>query len=135
MNEKYEKIAALPHKQSSVRRRMPLQDRAAQFAPFAALTGFESCIREKSRLTSRRIELDEYEIERLNYKLRGVCEHIGEMRVAITYFVPDKVKSGGVYITKIGAVKSVSEYQRIIVMDDGTDIPIEEIINVEELEL
>jgi hypothetical protein len=114
---------------------MPLQDRAAQFAPFAALTGFESCIREKSRLTSRRIELDEYEIERLNYKLRGVCEHIGEMRVAITYFVPDKVKSGGVYITKIGAVKSVSEYQRIIVMDDGTDIPIEEIINVEELEL
>ena len=57
------------------------------------------------------------------------------MRVAITYFVPDKVKSGGVYITKIGAVKSVSEYQRIIVMDDGTDIPIEEIINVEELEL
>ena len=133
MNEKYERIVGLPHKQSSTRKHMSLHDRAAQFAPFAALTGYESSIQEKSRLTTQRLEIDEYEIEQLNYKLQIIAEHLGDMKVAITYFVPDALKSGGVYITKSGAVKQIDEYTKTVIMTDKTTIPIEEIINIEEV--
>ena len=133
MNEKYERIVGLPHKQSSTRKHMSLHDRAAQFAPFAALTGYESSIQEKSRLTTQRLEIDEYEIEQLNYKLQIIAEHLGDMKVAITYFVPDALKSGGTYITKSGAVKQIDEYTKTVIMRDKTTIPIEEIINIEEV--
>ena len=133
MNEKYERIVGLPHKQSSTRKHMSLHDRAAQFAPFAALTGYESSIQEKSRLTTQRLEIDEYEIEQLNYKLQIIAEHLGDMKVAITYFVPDALKSGGVYITKSGMVKQIDEYTKTVIMTDKTTIPIEEIINIEEV--
>ena len=133
MNEKYERIVGLPHKQSSTRKHMSLHDRAAQFAPFAALTGYESSIQEKSRLTTQRLEIDEYEIEQLNYKLQIIAEHLGDMKVAITYFVPDALKSGGVYITKSGMVKRIDEYTKTVIMTDKTTIPIEEIINIEEV--
>ena len=133
MNEKYERIVGLPHKQSSTRKHMSLHDRAAQFAPFAALTGYESSIQEKSRLTTQRLEIDEYEIEQLNYKLQIIAEHLGDMKVAITYFVPDDLKSGGAYITKSGAVKQIDEYTKTVIMTDKTTIPIEEIINIEEV--
>ena len=131
MNEKYEKIVGLPHKQSSTRKHMSLHDRAAQFAPFAALTGYEAAVKETSRLTAQRLELDDYEIERLNYKLQVIAEHLGEMKVAITYFIPDAKKSGGKYVTKIGTVKKIEEYQKTVVMEDKTIIPIEEIISIE----
>ena len=133
MNEKYERIVGLPHKQSSTRKHMSLYDRAAQFAPFAALTGYESSIQEKSRLTTQRLEIDEYEIEQINYKLQIVAEHLGEMKVAITYFVPDAKKSGGAYITKTGTVKQIEEYTKTVIMTDKTTIPIEEIVNIEEV--
>ena len=133
MNEKYERIVGLPHKQSSTRKHMSLHDRAAQFAPFAALTGYESSIQEKSRLTTQRLEIDEYEIEQLNYKLQIIVEHLGDMKVAITYFVPDALKSGGTYITKSGTVKEIDEYTKAVIMTDKTTIPIEEIINIEEV--
>ena len=133
MNEKYERIVGLPHKQSSTRKHMSLHDRAAQFAPFAALTGYESSIQEKSRLTTQRLEIDEYEIEQLNYKLQIIAEHLGDMKVAITYFVPDALKSGGVYITKSGMVKQIDEYTKTVIMTDKTTIPIDEIINIEEV--
>ena len=126
MNEKYERIVGLPHKQSSTRKHMSLHDRAAQFAPFAALTGYESSIQEKSRLTTQRLEIDEYEIEQF-------AEHLGDMKVAITYFVPDALKSGGAYITKSGTVKQIDEYTKTVIMTDKTTIPIEEIINIEEV--
>lgn len=133
MNEKYEKIIRLPHKQSDTRKHMSLHDRAAQFAPFAALTGYEASIKEESRLTSRRIDLDEYEIERLERKLQMIAMHLGEMKVAITYFVPDALKSGGRYVTKMGTVKKIEEYQKTVVMEDRTVIPMEEIINIDEV--
>ena len=133
MNEKYERIVGLPHKQSSTRKHMSLHDRAAQFAPFTALTGYESSIQEKSRLTTQRLEIDEYEIEQLNYKLQIIAEHLGDMKVAITYFVPDALKSGGAYITKSGTVKQIDEYTKTVIMTDKTNIPIEEIINIEEV--
>ena len=133
MNEKYERIVGLPHKQSTKRKHMSLYDRAAQFAPFAALTGYESSIQERSRLTARRLELDDYEIERINYKLQTVAENLGRMRVAITYFIPDSRKSGGAYVTKTDTVKKIDEYTKTLIMTDKTAIPIEEIINVEEV--
>lgn len=133
MNEKYEKIIRLPHKQSETRKHMSLHDRAAQFAPFAALTGYEASIKEQARLTSRRLDLDEYEIERLDRKLQFIAAHPDEINVAITYFVPDALKSGGKYVTKTGEVIKIDEYQKTVVMDDKTIIPMEEIINIEEV--
>lgn len=132
MNEKYEKIIRLPHKQSDTRNHMSLHDRAAQFAPFAALTGYEASIKEESRLTSRRLDLDEYEIERLERKLQLIAIHLGKMRVAITYFVPDALKSGGRYVTKTGDVIKIDKYQKTVIMDDMTVIPMEEIVNIDE---
>ena len=133
MNEKYEKIVEMPHKQSITKKHMSLHDRAAQFAPFAALTGYESSILEKSRLTVNRIEIDEYEIERLNHKLQIMKEQLGNMKVAITYFVPDARKSGGAYVTKSGFVRQINEYTKTVIMTDKTTIPIDEIINIEEV--
>ena len=133
MKEKYEKIIRLPHKQSETRKHMSLHDRAAQFAPFAALTGYEASIKEQARLTSRRLDLDEYEIERLDRKLHFIAAHLDDIKVAITYFVPDALKSGGRYVTKTGNVIKIDEYQKNVVMDDRTVIAMEEIINIEEV--
>lgn len=135
MNEKYEKIARMPHKQSETRKHMSLHDRAAQFAPFAALTGYEASIREQMRQTVQRIELDEYEIERLNGKLQLLAEHLGEIKVAITYFIPDERKSGGAYVTKVGRVKELDPYHKTVLLQDKSSIPMEEIINIEEVAL
>ncbi len=133
MIEKYEKIVGLPHKQSHSRKHMSLHDRAAQFAPFAALTGYEASIKEKSRQTAQRIALDEYEIEQLDHKLRIIAQHLGEMRLSITYFIPDALKSGGRYVTKLGRVKAIDEYKKAVIMEDKKAIPIEEIISIEEV--
>ena len=135
MNEKYERIAGLPHKQSEVRKHMSLHDRAAQFAPFAALTGYEASIREQSRLTAQRIALDEYEIECLDRKLQLLAAHPGETKVAITYFIPDERKSGGAYVTRVGRVKELDAYRRAVVLCDKTSIPIGEIVSIEEVAL
>ena len=133
MNPKYEKIIRLPHKQSGTRKHMSLHDRAAQFAPFAALTGYEASIKEQARATSHRLDLDEYEIERLDRKLRFIAAHPNDIKVAITYFVPDALKSGGKYVTRTGNVTKIDEHQKAVVMDDRTVIAIEEIINIEEV--
>ena len=114
---------------------MSLHDRAAQFAPFAALTGYEASIREQMRQTVQRIELDEYEIERLNGKLQLLAEHLGEIKVAITYFIPDERKSGGAYVTKVGRVKELDTHHKTVLLQDKTSIPMEEIINIEEVAL
>ena len=133
MTEKYERILSHPHHVSAERKRMSLHDRAAQFAPFAALTGFEASVEEEARLTEARIELDEYEIERLDRKLELLREQVSEASFAITYFIPDGRKKGGAYVTKKGAVKRIDEYERRLVVEDGTVIPIDDIINIEEV--
>lgn len=133
MNEKYEKIVGLSHKRSETRKPMSLHDRAAQFAPFAALTGYEASIEEQRRQTAQRIALDEYEIECLNRKLQLLAEHPGQIRVAITYFIPDARKSGGAYVTRVGRVKELDLYQKTVILQDKTSIPIEEIIHIEEV--
>lgn len=104
--------------------------REAQFAPFAALTGYNDAIDEAARQTDRKIGLDEYEIERLNNKLKYLSEASEADEVVITYYVPDKKKDGGAYVSKSGIVIKVREYERDIVTDDGTKIPIEDIYSI-----
>ena len=105
--------------------------RAAQFAPFAALTGHDEAIEETARLTDSKVELDEYQKAELNDKIQFLNNSDAEEEVSITYFVPDKKKSGGAYITKKGIVLKVREYEKDVVMDDGTEIPIDDIFAIE----
>ena len=122
---RYDDIIGLPHHRSATRPHMPLTDRAAQFSPFAALTGYEAVITETARLTDHRIELDEDEKAVITQKLQTVLEHIRECpELTVTWFRPDGKKDGGAYVTVTGRVKRIDEYDRAILMMDGTRIPI-----------
>lgn len=128
----YDDIIELPHPTSKKHPRMPLADRAAQFSPFAALTGHEAAIRETARLTDRRIELDEDEKTALDRKLRLITEHLAERpAVRITYFQADQRKDGGSYEIAEGSLKKVDEIARMVVLTDGRRIPIEDIYEIE----
>lgn len=131
-HEKYADIIDLPYQKSVKRPRMPVEDRAAQFSPFAALTGYEDAVKETARLTDERIELDEYSKEELNRKLNEIKDNLAK-QVSITYFVPDERKEGGAYITVSGCVKKFKEQIMLIIMEDGTEIPISEIIEIVEI--
>ena len=129
---KYDDIIDLPHHVSKTRQRMSMIDRAAQFSPFAALVGYEDAVEETARLTDKKIELTEESKLSISEKLRTVSENAeDEMTVRITYFVPDKKKEGGEYVTALGAVKYIDEYDRIVIMADKTVIPIDQIWDVE----
>ena len=129
--DKYKEIINLPHKQSTKRPHMSLLDRAAQFAPFAALTGHDEAIEETARLTDSKVELDEYQKAELNDKLQFLNNSDTDEEVSITYFVPDKKKSGGAYIAKRGIVLKVRECEKDVVMEDGTEIPIDDVFAIE----
>lgn len=125
----YEDIIALPHHVSASHPQMALADRAAQFSPFAALTGYEDAIDESARLTEEQIELDENAREELDEKLRQIRE-CGETHpeITVTYFQKDARKDGGAYVTLTGRVKKIDEYARIISFMDGTVVRIENIL-------
>lgn len=128
----YDDIIGLPHHQSSMRPHMPVRDRAAQFAPFAALTGYGDAVAETARLTDERIDLDDYEKTALNERLASIRERLDEKpEASITYFCPDARKSGGTYVKATGRVKRFDEYAREVVMADGTGIAIDDIVDVE----
>ena len=130
-DHKYDDILYLPHPVSRRRGSMSNYDRAAQFSPFAALTGFDATIEEAGRLTDRRIELDEAEKELLNEKLQEILEHIdAQPQVTITHFVYDQRKAGGAYISTTGRVKKIDTYSRAILFTDGTAIPVSEIVGI-----
>ncbi len=130
--EKYKDIINLPHKQSSKRPHMSLLDRAAQFAPFAALVGYDDAIKETGRLTDERIEMSEENLAVLNTRYQILADHLGEEpEVTISYFVPDIYKAGGSYIEKTGVVKKLDTYERLITMVDGTRIPMDDILTLE----
>lgn len=132
MNGKYDAILELPHHVSKTHRQMSRQDRAAQFAPFAALSGYDSAIRETARLTDDRIELGEEMLLELNTRLQMLSERIQEApTVSITYFEPDKQKSGGVYLTASGLVRRINDFDRTILLDDGTRIKIDDIVSIQ----
>lgn len=122
----YDDIINLPHHQSVTRPHMSNYDRAAQFSPFAALTGHDAAIKETARLTEQKIELDEYTKEELNRKLQIIGGSPG-MEVTITYFQPDEKKCGGAYLTRSGCVKRLDEYAKTVIFTDGTVIPMKQI--------
>ena len=128
----YDDILHLPHHVSKKHPRMSMRDRAAQFAPFSALTGFEDVIAETGRPTERAFELDEQEAAELDRRLNLLIAKLPEHpTVTITYFVPDEHKSGGKYRTVTGKVEKISAADRTIVMADGTAIPLENIAFLE----
>ena len=111
---------------------MPLSDRAAQFSPFAALTGHEAAIKETARRTDEKLMLSDEVIAELNEKLKLIAETIGTQQVVrITYFVPDNKKAGGAYISHAGYVKRIDKYEHTVVMEDKTVIPSEQISDIE----
>ncbi len=132
MTGAYDDIIHLPHHVSIKRPRMTAIDRAAQFSPFAALTGYDAAIKETARLTDARVELDECSTSTLSDRLQIIAASIADQpEIAITYFQPDRMKSGGSYVTAAGAAKKIDEYKRIVVMADGRTIPMDEIAGIE----
>lgn len=128
----YDDIINLPNPTSTRHPRMSLYDRAAQFSPFAALTGHGAAIRETARLTDERKELSEEAVTGLNEKLRLIMENTGtKQTVTITYFVPDKKKSGGAYVSHAGIVKKIDEYEHTVIMADKTVIPVGQICDIQ----
>lgn len=128
---RYDDIINLPHHRSTERAHMSLHDRAAQFAPFAALNGYGEAIDETARLTDEKIIPDETAIEKINEKLYEISRHLPEKRnVTITYFRPDALKKGGVYLTDVGIVKKIDDIEKIVIMDSGMQIPMEQIVGI-----
>lgn len=130
--ELYADIINLPHHELTTRQRMPLINRAASFSPFAALTGYDDAVKETARLTDARIELDEGSKEVLNDKLRiAVDQAENQPEISITYFLPDKKKSGGAYVTIKAVIKRIDEYERLVIFTDKSSIPIDDIYEIE----
>ena len=131
MNNRYDEIINLPHHVSTTRPQMPLSDRAAQFAPFAALTGYDSAIKETGRLTDERIELDEEALAALDRKYQLLMDALDdEPEVTIIYFQPDERKAGGQYVSATGTVKKVDTFGRRILLQDGTRIPLDSVYDL-----
>ncbi|MBR6800803.1 MAG: hypothetical protein IKM61_03535 [Eubacteriaceae bacterium] len=126
---RYDDIINLPHPTSKKHPRMSRSDRAAQFAPFSALTGFSAAIDETARLTEERLELDEYEKLAISDAINEIISVIStQPLIDVTYFIADSYKSGGKYVGVSGNVKKIDEQEGIIVLTDNTRIPISDII-------
>ena len=124
----YEDIVNLPPHISKKHPQPSMMDRAARFAPFAAITGYEEMVLEEARVTEERVDFDEGALSLLNEKLNMIQEFLDEEpEVTITYFEPDKKKSGGAYVNITGIVKRIDEYEHFVIMTDGKKIRIEDI--------
>ena len=130
---KYDDIIDLPHHVSKSRPQMSVHDRAAQFSPFAALTGHGAAIKETERLTDRRIELDENQKSVINEKLQMIFEQVEKHpEISVTYFVPDQRKTGGKYVTIEGQVIKMDGYHRTLILEDQTLVPMADILDIEQ---
>ena len=128
---RYDDIINLPHHVSPTRQRMSMHDRAAQFAPFAALVGYDDAVAETARMTETRPELDEQEQRAINERLAYIADHIHEQpEVRIKYFVPDEHKSGGAIVGISGKVKKISATDGTIVLTDGCKIRVSDITDL-----
>jgi len=128
----YDDIIHLPHHVSKSRPHMSMHDRAAQFSPFAALTGYDAAIKETARWTDTQADLDENYKAGLDEKLMYILSHIEERpAVMLTYFVKDEKKDGGSYRSAEGAIRKVDFYERVIVMEDRMRIPLENIVEID----
>ena len=128
----YDDIIDLPHHVSPNRRRMSNTERGAQFSPFAALTGYEAAVEEAARSTDGKKELTEEMKAIIDAKIQAISEHPdAEPEVTITYFKPDERKEGGAYVRVTGAVKEIDRIGKTIVLTDHTEIPMEQIREIE----
>ena len=133
MNDTYyrnfEDIITLPHHTSPTRPQMRRIDRAAQFAPFAALTGYDASIQETARLTQPRIELSEDQKAELDRR-QELLSATHSPQLQVTYFVPDQRKDGGRYVTHTGTLKRMIPEQRVLLMEDGTVIGLDDVLEL-----
>ena len=129
---KYDDIINLPHHVSTTHPHMPMIDRAAQFQPFRALTGYEDAVHETARLTDEKIELTEDEKAILDMRLQKLADEISSQpKVTLTYFRPDKKKAGGAYLTVTGQLKKIDDYGGALVLLGGERILIEDIVDIQ----
>lgn len=126
----YQDMVTRPHPDPKYHTRMPLENRAAQFAPFAALTGYEEAVEEAHRLTDHRPELSDEEKDALDRALRQALEE-KKRSVTITRFIPDARKEGGRIVTKKGQIRRLDAYRRRLVLEDGDRIPLDEILDLQ----
>lgn len=126
----YEDLLSLPYPRPTKRARMSMVERAAQFAPFAALTGYDAVIRETARLTGKRIELDENEKVELDRKLQKLAS-LPRPVVTLTYYIAESRKEGGAYVTCTGILKKTDPYSRSLILEDGSSVRMEDILELE----
>ena len=132
MNRNYDDIINLPHYVSKKRPQMSIEARSAQFAPFAALTGYDEQVKETARLTDKKIELEDGQKEILNNKLLYILENINSKpEITFTYFVKDNKKTGGKYIDKTGIIRKIDMIEQYIQFNDKTKIEINDILSIE----
>ncbi|MBP1549459.1 MAG: hypothetical protein J6A05_05595 [Oscillospiraceae bacterium] len=128
---RYDDIIKLPHHVSATRPRMSMHDRAAQFSPFAALTGYDAAVEETARLTDEQYELSEDKRNNLDKILRLIADRIDEHpEVEVTYFVPDEMKDGGRYVKLRGFVRRIDEYEKELVFFDGVKIEFDTVAEI-----
>lgn len=132
MTDNYDDLLNLPHPTSKKHPRMSRLDRAAQFSPFAALTGYDDAVKETARLTDRRVELSEDELAALDERLRLMLTWEGDPPlVSVTWFQPDRRKEGGAYVTTQGRIRKMDALKRVLVMEDGRKIPVDDIVELD----
>lgn len=129
MTDKYADMIYLPHHVSTKHPQMALIDRAAQFAPFAALTGYGAAIKESERQTTVTPTLSQEQVDEINQTLFSLTDLL-PAEVMITYFIPDALKSGGTYHNKTGILKRIDADNQVLVFSDKTKIPLESIISI-----
>lgn len=128
---KYDDIINLPRHESKRHLPLSMEQRAAQFAPYSALSGYGDEIKETSRITENKIELSDDEKSKINNILQQIIKEISNKpKVTITYFIPDMKKNGGKYNTQVGNIKKVDKFKQIIILEDKTEIPIQDIIEI-----
>lgn len=132
MKDQYDDIINLPHHVSKTRPQMSEIERAAQFSPFAALTGYDAAIQETGRLTYERIDFGEETKAMLDMKQHYFNDIIADQpEITVTFFVPDEKKAGGAYVTVTGNLKRIEEYERMMILTNGKKIPMDEIADIE----
>jgi len=132
MTGPYDDIIHLPHPDSAKHPRMSMEARAAQFAPFAALSGHSAAIEETSRLTDRRVELSEEAKAELDMKQQLLADAISARpEISVTWFQPDERKDGGAYVITTGRLKKIDAYERMLVMTEGSAIPLDDVLEIQ----
>lgn len=134
MDPKYQSILHTPWPQPTARKRLPEEERAVQFAPFSALTGYDGVIGEAGRLTQGPVFLTEESLQALNETLKAIREHLDrQSKVKMTVYRADRKKEGGALLPVEGQVKKIDLYEGRLILTDGREIPFSQIVEIEEV--